>query len=245
MRRVRIAVIPARGGSRRIPRKNVRSFCGRPIIAWTIDVALASGLFDHVLVSTDDAEIAEVASRFGAEVPFTRPADLADDYATTVDVIAHATRWAVDAGWPVDAVCAMYATAPFVHVDDLRQGLQRLESGDWSYVIAATDYAAPIFRSFRQDDDGSLEMFFPEHFSSRSQDLPRALHDAAQFYWGRPSAWLERRRVFDRWSTAVVIPRWRVQDIDEPEDWVRAEMVFSQLHAQRVEGTSAPHRRTP
>jgi pseudaminic acid cytidylyltransferase len=226
---VTIAVIPARGGSKRIPRKNVRVFGGRPMIAWTIDAARASGLFDHVLVSTDDREIAAVAREWGAECPFTRPHALADDHATTTAVVAHATQWALDAGWSVDAVCCMYATAPFIHVDDLRRGQAELESGDWSYAVAATEFAAPIFRAFAERADGGLEMFFPDRFDTRSQDLPRALHDAAQFYWGRPGAWLEGRRVFDRWTVPIVIPRWRVLDIDAPDDWTRAEMLFTQI----------------
>jgi len=226
---VRIAVIPARGGSRRIPRKNIRPFCGRPMIAWVIDTARASGLFEHVLVSTDDEEIGEVASQWGAEVPFRRSADLADDHTSTSAVIADATRWALDAGWPLEAVCCLYPTAPFTDAGDLSRGLDALFAGDWAFALAAAEFGAPIFRSFQQREHGGLEMFFPEHFATRSQDLPRALHDAGQFYWGRPSAWLEQRRMFDRWTVPVIIPRWRVQDIDEPDDWVRAELMFQYL----------------
>jgi pseudaminic acid cytidylyltransferase len=225
---VRIAIIPARGGSRRIPRKNIRPFCGKPMIAWTIDAARQSRLFDRVLVSTDDAEIGAVAEQWGGEFPFVRPNELSGDHTGTGEVMAHATRWALAAGWPLDAVCCMYAT-PFIQADDLRRGLDVLASGDWSFAVAATEFAAPIFRSFKRREDGGIEMFFPEHFSTRSQDLPRALHDAAQFYWGRPAAWIEGRRIFDRQSAAVMIPRWRVQDIDEPDDWIRAELMFKQL----------------
>jgi pseudaminic acid cytidylyltransferase len=225
---VKIAVIPARGGSRRIPRKNVRPFCGRPMIAWSIETARASQLFDHVVVSTDDAEIGAVAAEWGAEVPFTRPADLAGDHAGTTEVVAHATRWALERGWPLDAVCCIYATAPLLDAGDLRRGFDALESGDWAFAIAASELAAPVFRAFTQRSEGGLQMCFPQYFETRSQDLPRALHDAAQFYWGRPSAWIEARRVFDRWTVPVLIPRWRVQDIDDPEDWTRAETMFRQ-----------------
>lgn len=221
---MKIAVIPARGGSKRIPRKNIKDFCGKPMIAWSIEAANASGLFDHIIVSTDDTEIAGVAKQWGAEVPFMRPAELADDHAATTEVIAHATQWALGQGWPVSAVCCIYATAPFVQVEDLKRGLEAIESGDWAYAFTVTDFAAPIFRSFKQTADGGIEMFFPEHFSTRSQDLPTALHDAGQFYWGRPSAWLEGKRIFDRHSIPVVIPRWRVQDIDTQDDWKRAEI---------------------
>jgi N-acylneuraminate cytidylyltransferase len=226
--------MPARGGSRRIPRKNVRSFCGRPMLAWALDTALQSGLFAHVVVSTDDAEIRDAARGLGAEVPFERPAALADDHATTVAVVGHAVRWALDAGWPLEAVCCIYPTAPFLEAGDLRRGLDALESGDWAFAIAATPFRAPIFRAFRQQPDGGLEMFFPEHFDTRSQDLPVALHDAAQFYWGRPSAWIDGGRIFDRRSTSVVIPHWRVQDIDDQDDWVRAELLFEQLKGRRT-----------
>lgn len=222
---MKIAVIPARGGSKRIPRKNIKLFCGKPMIAWSIDAAKVSGLFDHVMVTTDDPEIAEVAKSWGAEVPFLRPAELSDDYAGTTEVIAHATQWALAQGWPLSAVCCIYATAPFVQAGDLKLGLQALESGPWEYAFSATDFAAPIFRSFRQQPEGGIEMFFPEHFLTRSQDLPVALHDAGQFYWGIHSAWTEGKRIFDLHSIPVIIPRWRVQDIDNEDDWARAEII--------------------
>ena len=204
------------------------------MIAWPIETASASGLFEHIIVSTEDPEIAELARAWGAEVPFIRPAALSDEYTGTTDVISHATAWALGEGWPVAAVCCIYATAPFIDSRELRRGLDVLTSGDWAYAFAATDFAAPIFRAFTQHEDGGgVEMFFPERFNARSQDLPRALHDAGQFYWGRPSAWLQRRRIFDRHSVPVIIPRWRVQDIDTLDDWRRAELVFEQLRRER------------
>lgn len=222
---MKIAVIPARGGSKRIPRKNIRPFRGKPMIAWSIEAAQQSGLFEHILVSTDDAEIAAVARECGAETPFVRPAELSDDHTGTTEVVAHATRWAQAQGWRLTAVCCIYATAPFVRAEDLVRGLQALERGDWAYAFTATDYPAPIFRSFKRDERGAVEMFFPERFKTRSQDLPAALHDAGQFYWGRPEAWTEGKRIFDRHSYALVVPRWRVQDIDNEDDWSRAELV--------------------
>ena len=229
-----IAVIPARGGSKRIPRKNIKDFCGKPMIAWSIEAAKATGLFDHIIVSTDDAQVAEIAREWGAEVPFIRPFELSDDYAGTTEVVAHATRWSIDQGWSVSAICCIYATAPFVQVDDLRRGLKLLESGNWAYAFSATDFASPIFRAFKQVAEGGVEMFFPEHFATRTQDLPIALHDAGQFYWGRPSAWTEGTRIFDRHSISVVIPRWRVQDIDNQDDWIRAELIYNQLKDSNV-----------
>jgi N-acylneuraminate cytidylyltransferase len=226
---VKVAVIPARGGSKRIPRKNVRSFAGAPMIVHSIAQARASGVFDRVIVSTDDEEIAHVARRSGAEVPFTRPAAIADDHAGTGAVIAHAVAFLRDHGYSLSAVCCIYPTAPFVRAEDIREGLSLLESRDLDYVFSATSYAYPIFRSFRESDGGGLEMFFPDRYESRSQDLPEALHDAGQFYWGRPEAWLEQRAVFGKGATVVRIPRWRVQDIDTEEDWVRAESIASYL----------------
>jgi pseudaminic acid cytidylyltransferase len=226
---MRLAIIPARGGSKRIPRKNIKMFGGKPMIAWSIDAAKDSKLFDRIIVTTDDEEIAEVATQWGAEIPFIRPPELSDDHAGTTEVIAHATQWALSQGWPVTEVCCIYATAPFVQVDDLKQGLDLLEAGDWEYAFSATDYAAPIFRSFKQDSNGGIEMFYPEHFLTRSQDLPITLHDAGQFYWGKLSAWLERKQVFNKYSTPIIIPRWRVQDIDTPEDWKRAELMYQVL----------------
>jgi pseudaminic acid cytidylyltransferase len=230
---LRIAVLPARGGSKRIPRKNVRPFCGRPMIAWPIDAARGSGLFDHIVVSTDDPEIAEVARGVGVEVPFMRPAELADDHAGTIPVIAHAVGWAKGQGWPLEAVCCIYPTAPLISPGDLAKGLRLLDEGTHDFVLTATDYASPIFRAFRESDDGGLEMVFPEHFESRSQDLPRSLHDAAQFYWGRPDAWLSAKTLFGPRSAPLLIPRWRVQDIDTPEDWVRAEALFRSLEGRK------------
>jgi len=222
---VRVAFIPARGGSKRIPRKNIRPFCGKPMMAWPIEAARASGLFEHIVVSTDDKEIARVAKACGAEVPFARPASLAGDHAGTVEVISHATRWALDQGWPLSAVCCIYATSPFLHASDLERGLRTLESGPWAFAFSASEYTSPVYRSFRRSADGGVEMLFPEHARTRSQDLPAVLHDAAQFYWGRPESWLEGKPIFGRHSAPVIVPSWRVQDIDREEDWQRAEVV--------------------
>lgn len=225
----RVAIIPARGGSKRIPRKNIRAFCGKPMIAWSIEIARVAGIFDSVLVSTDDEEIASVARNHGADVPFMRPADLADDFTGTNAVIAHAVNWLLEHGESPDSICCIYATAPFMEASDLRRGRELLESGKYRYVFSATEYAAPVFRSFRNRKDGGVEMFFPEHLMTRSQDLPTALHDAAQFYWGTRQAWLEEAPIFDPKSHAMQIPRWRVQDIDSEDDWKRAELLWQVL----------------
>jgi pseudaminic acid cytidylyltransferase len=222
---MKLAVIPARGGSKRIPRKNVKLFRGKPAICWSIDAARETGLFDRIIVSTDDTEIAEVARQAGAEVPFTRPAELSNDFAGTIEVVSHATSWVTEHWDRPEAVCCIYAAAPFVRTNDMQQAWEVLQSGDWAYSFPVTDFGAPIFRSFRLNEQDAVEMFFPEHFATRSQDLPAAYHDAGQFYWGRTDAWLKGLRFFDKHSKPLVIPRWRVQDIDTFEDWTRAEIL--------------------
>ncbi len=229
---MRIAVIPARGGSKRIPRKNIKLFAGRPMISYSIAAAFRSGLFDRIIVSTDDEEIAHVARTFGAEVPFVRPPELSDDQSGTTPVVAHAIRSL--GSEQLTAVCCIYATAPFMRADDLKQALQVLESGNWQYVFAATSFAAPVYRSFLKSASGGLEMLFPQHYMSRSQDLPEALHDAGQFYWGKAAAWLSAAKVFDQASTVVSLPRWRVHDIDTEEDWLRAELVWAAMSANAL-----------
>jgi N-acylneuraminate cytidylyltransferase len=224
-----VAVIPARGGSKRIPRKNIKDFCGKPMIAWPIEVAKKSKLFDRIIVSTDDKEIKKVANSYGAEVPFIRPVELSDDYTGTTEVMAHAVSWMHEEGWELDAVCCIYATSVFLTVNDLKIGFEALHTGEWQYAFSVTDFEYPIFRSFKASSNGGVEMFFPEHFESRSQDLPEALHDAAQFYWGRPDAWLDNLKLFDSHSFPVIIPRWRIQDIDTEDDWKRAEQLFALL----------------
>jgi N-acylneuraminate cytidylyltransferase len=222
---MRIAVIPARGGSKRIPQKNIKLFRGKPIIAWTLETARACGCFDRIIVSTDNQDIAEASRQYGGEVPFVRPADLSGDHATTMDVIAHAVAWTVKQGCEPEAVCCMYATAPFMGSADIIAGLEALKSPAWDYAFSVAEYAAPVFRAFTQTAEGGLAMLHPEHLSTRSQDLPHVFHDAAQFYWGRTAAWLDRRPMFGHRSFPVFVPRWRVQDIDTPEDWYRAELI--------------------
>ena len=225
-----LAIIPARGGSKRIPRKNIREFVNKPLIAYSIETALKSKLFDRVIVSTDDEEIAQVACAYGAEVPFFRPNELSDDYIGTTDVVAHAINWlAVERRQEFDAVCCIYATAPFMQIADLDKAFEILINGNWQYVFSATSFGAPIFRGFEKKPDDTITMFFPEHFATRSQDLPEAMHDAGQFYWGRPQAWCDNLKIFDQWSTVLELPRWRVQDIDTLDDWARAEMIYHML----------------
>jgi len=228
-----VAVIPARGGSKRIPKKNIRQFCGKPLIAWPIQAAQESDCFEHVIVSTDDEEIAEVSEKYDAIVPFVRPANLSDDYASTNAVMAHAVSWMQRQSWNPEAVCCIYATSVFLTVEDLLNGFSALSTGNWAYAFSVTDFEYPIFRSFKEHSDGGIEMFCPDQFGERSQDLPVALHDAAQFYWGKPKAWLESAAIYERHSCPVKIPRWRIQDIDSEDDWKRAELMFEAINKQR------------
>ncbi len=221
-----LCVIPARGGSKRIPRKNIKPFCGQPMIGWSIEAALQSGCFDQVVVSTDDAEIAAVAREYGAQVPFMRPAALADDHAGTTAVIAHAINWFNALGHAPTQVCCLYATAPFVTVDDLRRGQGTLTEAGCHYAFSVTRYAFPIQRAIRVTGAGRVEMFNPEHYNTRSQDLEEAYHDAGQFYWGRASAWQANTMIFGPNAMPVILPRHRVQDIDTPDDWLMAEYMF-------------------
>ncbi|MBY7971807.1 pseudaminic acid cytidylyltransferase [Vibrio fluvialis] len=226
---MKIAIIPARGGSKRIPRKNIKAFHGKPMIAYSIEAALASGCFDKVIVSTDDAEIEAVAVAYGAEVPFLRPAEISNDHATTMDVMAHAIHWCQSEGWDVEVVCCLYATAPFVLPEDLQQGYALLRDPSVQFAFSATSFPFPIQRAIKLDKDGSVSMFTPENEQVRSQDLEEAYHDAGQFYWGKTSAFLAKLSIFSRHSKAVLLPRNRVQDIDTHEDWEFAESLFSVL----------------
>lgn len=199
------------------------------MIGWSIEVALKSGCFDKVVVSTDDAKIAEVARDFGAEVPFIRPADLSDDHATTVPVIAHATAWYQAQGHTPTDVCCLYATAPFVQVDDLQKGFAQLQSSGAQYVFSATDFGFPIQRAMYLSDTGRVAMLHPEHTNTRSQDLQETYHDAGQFYWGRAQAWLDQLPLMGGDAEIIYLPSYRVQDIDTEADWRRAELLFQAL----------------
>lgn len=227
-----LAVIPARGGSKRIPRKNIKPFCGKPMIVWSIEAALKSACFDQVIVSTDDAEIAEIAVAYGATVPFMRPVELSDDYTGTIPVISHAIDWFDKQGQAAKQVCCLYATAPFVRPEDIQKGHVALSETDSDYVFSITSYAFPIQRAISLTEEGRVTMFNPEYYNTRSQDLKEAYHDAGQFYWGRAQAWLEGKAIFSSNSSPVILPRYRVQDIDTLEDWLRAEWLFKAIQAE-------------
>jgi pseudaminic acid cytidylyltransferase len=224
---MKLAVIPARGGSKRIPRKNIRSFAGRPMIGHAISGAQASGLFDRIVVSTDDEEIASIATSLGAEVPFMRPAALADDHTPTVPVVAHAIGACREMGWPVQEVCCIYPCVPFLQPQDLRAALELLGHGS-HYAFPVTPFPSAIQRALRREESGSVWPFFPEFAATRTQDLPPAFHDAGQFYWGTAQAWLTGVNIHLHGHT-IVVPEWRVADIDTLDDWHRAELLYAAL----------------
>jgi len=226
---MKLAVIPARGGSKRIPRKNIRLFADTPIIGYSIRAALVSGLFDEVIVSTDDDEIACVARSLGAAVPFVRPRSLADDHTGTNAVVKHALDWYQRAGRPADYACCIYATAPFMQPRFLREGFCLLGDSVSDFVFSVTSFGFPVQRALTLLSDGSVSPMHPEHAMTRSQDLPHAFHDAGQFYWGRAQAFLDDVTLYSPASMALVLPRHLVQDIDTPEDWMRAEFMYQAL----------------
>ena len=227
-----IAIIPARGGSKRIPGKNIKSFAGKPLISYSIEAALACGVFDHVAVSTDSEEIAAVAEAAGASVPFMRPEELSDDHTPTAPVITHAIEWFADAVARPDYACCIYATAPFLRPQYLIQGLEEMRRAGCATVYSVTSFPFPIFRGLKINEDGSLAMFWPEHELTRSQDLPEAYHDAGQFYWVDCGRFLAEPRLYARDSRPVVLPRYLVHDIDTPEDWTTAEYMYRALESR-------------
>lgn len=221
-----IAIIPARVGSKRIPRKNIRAFAGMPIIGYSIKAAQDCGLFDHVIVSTDSEEVAEVAGQFGAEIPFVRPSELSDDHTPIAPVLMHCLVWLASRGIKAQYACCILATAPFVQTEYIRRGYEMITNEKASSAFAVTSFPFPIQRALKIKADGSLAMFWPEHELTRSNDLPEAYHDAGQFYWLDVSVFMREGRVYNHDARPVFIPRWLVQDIDTPEDWETAEIMF-------------------
>ena len=225
---MRIAIIPARGGSKRIPRKNIRLFAGRPIIEWPISVALESGLFDQIIVSTDDTEIAEIASAAGASVPFMRPENLSDDYADTKSVVRHAISELKLETEPEVQVCCIYPTSVFVDTQLLSEGLEKLMGGNARFVLSITSADPSVYRSFSKTVDGRITMLFPENYVKRTQDLPNLYCDAAQFYWAAVGAWQSDLQIFGPDSIGVFLDPSRVQDIDTESQWLSAERIFQE-----------------
>ncbi len=228
-----VAIIPARGGSTRIPDKNVRPFLGKPMIFYSIAAAKASEVFDMIIVSTDSKKIAKVAEENGAEVPFMRPKELSDDYTPTAPVILHALQWLRDHKKPAQYACCIYATAPFVRPEFIKRGYEILVESGVSSVFSVTSFHFPIFRALRITEKGNIEMFWPEYELTRHQDLPEAYHDAGQFYWLRVEFFLKNERLYSSDAMPVILPRYLVQDIDTQQDWETAERMFKALQLER------------
>lgn len=226
-----ICIIPARGGSKRIPKKNIKSFNGKPIIAYSIEAALNSQCFDEVIVSTDSKEIAEVSKKYGAKVPFLRPKELADDITGTLDVVGHAINWCANHSKKPDYVCCLYATAPLLTAEVLQQSYQKLLNSGKHYCFSLTSFSFPIQRALKFNNK-QLSMFHPEHLMTRSQDLEDAYHDAGQFYWGESNAFLEKLSMFSEHAEPFILPRHLVQDIDTQEDWETAEYMYQAMYGE-------------
>ncbi|MBS1630817.1 MAG: pseudaminic acid cytidylyltransferase [Bacteroidetes bacterium] len=224
-----IAIITARGGSKRIPRKNIKSFSGKPIICYSIEAALSSGIFDTVMVSTDDEEIATVAKQAGGEVPFLRSAGASNDFATTADVLAEVLEQYQAIGQSFQYSCCIYPTAPFVTADKLKTAFEILQQTHADSVIPVTRFSFPIWRSFHMKE-GKLEYNWPEHAKTRSQDLPASFHDCGQFYFFDTAKFIETKSLVSANTFGIEVPESEVQDIDNEEDWKIAEMKYSMYH---------------
>lgn len=228
-----VAIIPARGKSKRIPRKNIRSFAGNPIIAYSIRAAIDCKCFDRIIVSTDDKEIASISSKFGAEVPFFRPNHLSTDHATILEVISHTAKTLQLSD--DDLLCSIFATAPLISTDDILSGLELINKFQLDYTFSATEFSFPIQRAFTLNQHSLVEMIQPEYFNVRSQDLKKSFHDAGQFYWGRVAAFRQKLPFFhNSRSMPVILPHFRVQDIDTFDDWKRAELLFNLLNEKDI-----------
>ena len=226
---MKLCVIPARGGSKRIPRKNIKEFHGQPIIAYSIKAAFASKCFDKIVVSTDDQEIADIATKYGAEVPFLRDADLANDFVHVLPVVKHTIEYFEDNNIFPKEVCCLFATAPFIRPTDIINAYRQLNDKHSGYCYTATSFSFPIQRAFRVNKEKKVRMFYPDLFEARSQDLEEAFHDAGQFYWGKVDLFKQQVPIFSDASSVYILPRYLVQDIDNEDDWKMAEIMYQVL----------------
>lgn len=237
---INVAIIPARGGSKRIYKKNIREFCGKPIIAYSIEAAINSGMFDRVIVSTDDQNIADIAKEYGAETPFMRPMSLADDHTGTNDVVAHAINALEQLGETLGYVCCIYATAPFLQKEYIQRGLSELKADENKhYAFSVCKFNYPVQRSFTiEKPERHVTLLDHKSIGARSQDLPEHFHDAGQFYWGLAKDFVHviDGGMFSRFAIPIVLPNYLVQDIDDEGDWRRAEYMYRALMAD-IEGT--------
>ena len=217
---MKVAVIPARIGSKRVKKKNIKIFLGKPMIYWAIQAAKKSKIFDMIIVSTDNNQIAKMARKFKAEAPFLRPKNLSGDKTPVSNVVAHSISWLKDNGYKPSYVCCIFATAAFVKSSDIKEGFKKIKKNKWNYVFSATNFSHPIYRSFQKKINGGLKMIFKKnYFGKNTQYFKESYHDAGQFYWGKASSWLKLKPIFSKSSTIIKIPRLRAHDIDTIEDW--------------------------
>lgn len=226
-----LCIIPARGGSKRIPRKNIKDFIGKPIIAYSIEAAVQSGLFDEVMVSTDDEEIVEVALKYGAKVPFKRSAENSDDYATTAQVLEEVLTNYRKSGVEFSSACCLYPTAPFVTPEYLKEGHNLLLDPEVASVFSVVKFDYPIWRGFTRNDNGVMKMVWKENINTRSQDLEPVYHDAGQWYWIKVEMFLSSKVLFTENSKGVKLSKLEVQDIDTEHDWHLAELKYEYLQS--------------
>ena len=222
----RIAIIPARGGSKRIPRKNIKLFAGQPMISYAIRTAIESQLFDHVIVSTEDAEIADIARACGAEIPFIRPSELSDDQTSTVPVISHAVKTCSEIGWKFNSVCCIYPSVPFLMAPDLIDSLKLFNFSQAQFCLPVVQFPCAIQRALTINSEGIVTPIYPEYELVRTQDLVASYHDAGQFYWGSSTAWISTNRIHSD-AIGYIMPAQRAIDIDTIDDWNRAELILA------------------
>ncbi|UOB19414.1 pseudaminic acid cytidylyltransferase [Abyssalbus ytuae] len=232
-----LCIIPARGGSKRIPRKNIKNFLGKPIISYSIEAALKSNLFDEVMVSTDDDEIAIISKSFGAKVPFMRSYENANDFATTVDVLIEVINQYEEKGIIYENICCIYPTAPFVSDTILLKAKNLLESQDYDAVFPVLQYSFPIQRAMRINPNGEIKMIRPEYMAKRSQDLEATFHDAGQFYFLKVLELKRHNKLWTDNTSCIVIDELKAQDIDTETDWKLAELKYQLMQDDEKENS--------
>jgi pseudaminic acid cytidylyltransferase len=235
-----VAIIPARGGSKRIPMKNIKPFAGKPIIAYSIIEAKKTQLFKRIIVSTDSEEIAKVSRDYGAEIPFMRPPELSNDYTGINPVILHALQSLLNDGEVIDYICCVYPTAPLITSYYIRKGYELIKKSKAASALSVTTFPSPIFRALTINDSSRIEMVWPKYFSTRSQDLPQVFHDAGQFCWANAKKYLEEKTFLASDAVPVVLPRYFVQDIDTLEDWKITELLYEVLELTKNKEVTVP-----
>lgn len=225
-----LAIIPARGGSQRIPRKNIKNFLGKPIMAYAIETAIRSGLFDEVMVSTDDDEIIKIAQTYGASVPFKRSANTANDHATTAEVLNEVLSEYAKMDQHFELGCCLYPTAALTRVAHLKSAVQQLELG-YDTVFPVVEFSYPIHRGLKLEEE-KVSMVWPENLRKRSQDLPKTYHDAGQFYWFKVDSFLKQKELYTQNSSAIVLDGMEAQDIDNLSDWKLAELKYQMYNSK-------------